>query len=58
MITENLVRKSPRFEFIAHWLTRITKENRGPLGLYVKRSGKRWQIDSPCRRVNGYVGDG
>ncbi len=39
----------PRFEFIAHWLAIVTrkKENRGPLGLYVRRRGKRWQIVSP-----------
>ena len=49
MITEELARKLPRFEFIAHWLVTVTKkkENRGPLGLYVKRIGKRWQILSP-----------
>lgn len=48
-ITEELARELPRFEFIAHWLTRLTKkkENRGPLGLYVRRYGKRWQIISP-----------
>jgi len=39
----------PRFEFIAHWLAVVTKKkaNRGPLGLYVRRVGKRWQIVSP-----------
>ena len=49
MITEEQARSMPRFEFIAHWLTTVTKkkENRGPLGLYVKRAGKRWQIVSP-----------
>ena len=49
MITEELARELPRFEFIAHWLAVVTKkkENRGPLGLYVKRSGKRWQVVSP-----------
>ena len=49
MITEEQARAMPRFEFIAHWLTVLTKkkENRGPLGLYVKRAGKRWQIMSP-----------
>lgn len=49
MITEEQARTMPRFEFIAHWLVVITKkkENRGPLGLYVKRVGKRWQIVSP-----------
>ena len=49
MITEEQARAMPRFEFIAHWLTVLTKkkENRGPLGLYVKRVGKRWQIMSP-----------
>jgi hypothetical protein len=49
MITEEQARALPRFEFIAHWLTVVTKkkENRGPLGLYVKRVGKRWQIVSP-----------
>jgi hypothetical protein len=49
MITEELARKLPRFEFIAHWLMVVTKkkENRGPLGLYVRRHGKRWQIVSP-----------
>jgi hypothetical protein len=48
-ITEEQARAMPRFDFIAHWLTIITKkkENRGPLGLYVKRVGKRWQIVSP-----------
>jgi hypothetical protein len=49
MITEEQARSMPRFEFIAHWLVVVTKkkENRGPLGLYVKRVGKRWQIVSP-----------
>ena len=49
MITEEQARAMPRFEFIAHWLTTVTKkkENRGPLGLYVKRVGKRWQVVSP-----------
>jgi len=49
MITEQQARGLPRFEFIAHWLAVVTKkkENRGPLGLYVKRVGKRWQIVSP-----------
>lgn len=49
MITEQQARTLPRFEFIAHWLAVVTKkkENRGPLGLYVKRAGKRWQIVSP-----------
>lgn len=49
MITEDQARTLPRFDFIAHWLTIVTKkkENRGPLGLYVKRVGKRWQIVSP-----------
>ena len=49
MITEEQARAMPRFDFIAHWLTVVTtkKENRGPLGLYVKRVGKRWQIVSP-----------
>lgn len=39
----------PRYEFIAHWLVYVTKKkaNRGPLGLYVRRVGKRWQIVSP-----------
>ena len=48
-ITEEQARSMPRFEFIAHWLVVVTrkKDNRGPLGLYVKRSGKRWQIVSP-----------
>lgn len=47
-ITEELARELPRFEFIAHWLAVVTrkKENRGPLGLYVRRHGKRWQIVS------------
>lgn len=49
MITEEQARAMPRFEFIAHWLVVVTKkkENRGPLGLYVKRVGKLWQIVSP-----------
>ena len=49
MITEEQARAMPRFDFIAHWLAVVTKkkENRGPLGLYVKRVGKRWQIVSP-----------
>jgi hypothetical protein len=48
-ITEDQARTLPRFDFIAHWLTIVTKkkENRGPLGLWVKRVGKRWQIMSP-----------
>ena len=49
MITEEQARALSRFEFIAHWLAVVTKkkENRGPLGLYVKRAGKRWQVVSP-----------
>lgn len=49
VITEEQARKMPRFEFIAHWLVVVTrkKDNRGPLGLYVKRAGKRWQVMSP-----------
>lgn len=48
-LTGELARTLPRFEFIAHWLAVVTrkKENRGPLGLYVKRVGKRWQVVSP-----------
>jgi hypothetical protein len=49
VITEEQARTMPRFDFIAHWLTIVTrkKENRGPLGLYVRRVGKSWQIVSP-----------
>ena len=49
MITEEQARALSRFEFIAHWLAVVTKkkENRGPLGLYVKHAGKRWQVVSP-----------
>ena len=49
VITEEMARELPRFEFIARWLVIVTKkkENRGPLGLYVKRAGKRWQVVSP-----------
>lgn len=48
-ITEQQAREMSRFEFIAHWLVFVTrkKANRGPLGLYVRRSGKRWQVMSP-----------
>ena len=48
-LTGGLARTLPRFEFIAHWLAVVTKkkENRGPLGLYVRRVGKRWQVVSP-----------
>lgn len=48
-LTGELARSMPRFEFIANWLVVVTrkKENRGPLGLYVRRVGKRWQIMSP-----------
>jgi hypothetical protein len=48
-LTGKLARTLPRFEFIAHWLAVVTKkkENRGPLGLYVKHLGKRWQVVSP-----------
>ena len=48
-LTGELARTLPRFEFIAHWLAVVTKkkENRGPLGLYVKHLGKRWQVVSP-----------
>lgn len=48
-LTGELARALPRFEFIAHWLAVVTKkkENRGPLGLYVKHVGKRWQVVSP-----------
>lgn len=47
-ITEEQARTMSRFEFIAHWLAVVTrkKANRGPLGLYVKRVGKRWQVVS------------
>lgn len=49
VITEAQARQLPRFEFIAHWLAVVTRKkvNRGPLGLYVKRVGKRWQVVSP-----------
>jgi hypothetical protein len=48
-LTEELARALPRFEFIAHWLAVVTRKkgSRGPLGLYVRRAGKRWQIVSP-----------
>lgn len=48
-LTGELAREMPRFEFIAHWLAVVTrkKENRGPLGLHVRRRGKRWQVVSP-----------
>jgi hypothetical protein len=48
-ITEEQAREMPRFDFIAHWLAIVTKkkQNRGPLGLYVRRVGKRWQVMSP-----------
>ncbi len=48
-LTEALAREMPRFEFIAHWLAVVTKKKdaRGPLGLYVLRRGKRWQVVSP-----------
>ena len=48
-LTGELARTLPRFEFIAHWLAVVTKkkENRGPLGLYVKHVGKKWQVVSP-----------
>lgn len=47
-ITEEQARTLPRFDFIAHWLAVVTKKkvNRGPLGLYVRRVGKRWQVVS------------
>lgn len=49
MITEEQARSLSRFEFIAHWLAAVTrkKENRGPLGLYVRRRGMMWQVVSP-----------
>lgn len=49
MITGELARTMPRFEFIAGWLIYVTrkKANRGPLGLYVKRVGGEWRIYSP-----------
>lgn len=48
-LTGELALSLPRFEFIAHWLAVVTrkKENRGPLGLYVRHVGKKWQIVSP-----------
>ncbi len=48
-LTETLARAMPRFEFIAHWLAVVTrkKENRGPLGLWVRHRGRSWQIVSP-----------
>lgn len=38
----------PRFQFIADWLVTTTahKENRGPLGQYVRRRGKTYEIMS------------
>jgi len=49
VITEEQARTMPRFDFIAHWLAVVTrkKANRGALGLYVRRVGKRWQVVSP-----------
>jgi hypothetical protein len=49
VITEEQAREMSRFDFIAHWLVVVTrkKANRGPLGLYVRRVGKRWQVVSP-----------
>ena len=49
VITEEQARTMPRYEFIAHWLAVVTrkKKNRGPLGLYVRHVGKRWQVVSP-----------
>lgn len=49
VLTGELARTMPRFEFIAHWLAVVTKkkENRGPLGLYVRHVGKKWQVVSP-----------
>ncbi len=48
-ITGSMATSMPRFAFIAHWLTAVTrkKENRGPLGLFVRRAGKKWQVRSP-----------
>ena len=47
MITEEHAREMPRYEFIAHWLTTVTrkKENREHAkGKRVRRVGKRWQV--------------
>ncbi len=42
VITGDLARAMPRFEFIAFWLATVTrkKANRGRLGLYVRKVGK------------------
>jgi hypothetical protein len=49
MITGDLARTLPRFEFIARYLVAATrkKSDRGPLGLYVRKVGKWWRIYSP-----------
>lgn len=47
MITEEQARAMPRFEFIAHWLAKVTrkKENRElAMGKRVRKVGKRWQV--------------
>ena len=48
-LTGEIARTLPRFEFIAHWLAVVTKkkENRGPLGYYVRKVGRQWRIYSP-----------
>jgi hypothetical protein len=49
MITGELARSMPRYEFIARWLVYVTKKktNRGPLGYYVRKVGGEWRIISP-----------
>jgi hypothetical protein len=49
VITEQMAREMPRFEFIAHWLVNVTrkKANRGRLGLWVRRRGGSFEVVSP-----------
>lgn len=49
VITEQMAREMPRFEFIAHWLVAVTrkKSNRGRLGLWVRRRGEAYEVVSP-----------
>jgi hypothetical protein len=49
MITGDLARSMPRYEFIAHWLVYVTKkkDNRGRLGYHVRKVGGEWRILSP-----------
>lgn len=56
-IDERAALTRPRFEFIADWLIVFTrrKENRGPLGQYVRRRGKTYEVMSGTKPIAVYA---